>query len=227
MIDVDGIPVTVVRTRVKRLNLRVDTVSARVRVSMPERARLDDAIEFVRSRRLWIERHRKRADSGFWADFARRARHPSVPLIFGEATPIDTTESSLDDVLDALLRADVDRLVAEWAPRVGRHPTAVTIRAMTTRWGSCRHTSGRITLNRCLVHLPRWVCRHIVVHELVHLIEPNHQDGFYRMMDALIPGWREERRRIRAFAPLLIAVKNNERAGYPADGEVIPSARRD
>ena len=44
-----------------------------------------------------------------------------------------------------------------------------------------------------LLLLPEWCIEHVVVHELAHLIVPNHSDKFYAVMDTYFPRWREAR----------------------------------
>lgn len=44
-----------------------------------------------------------------------------------------------------------------------------------------------------LLLFPDWIVEHVVVHELAHLIEPNHGPRFYRVMDRHFPRWREAR----------------------------------
>lgn len=71
----------------------------------------------------------------------------------------------------------------------------LNIRSMKTRWGSCSR-KGRITLNTKLVHAPKRYIDYVVTHELCHLKEPNHSDGFYRLLTLVIPDWRERREKL-------------------------------
>jgi predicted metal-dependent hydrolase len=72
---------------------------------------------------------------------------------------------------------------------------------MTSRWGSCSTKSKRISINlRLAAFDPRFI-EATVVHELVHLWEPNHGLRFYARMDALLPTWRHTRRELRQLRP--------------------------
>ena len=50
------------------------------------------------------------------------------------------------------------------------------------RWGSCSTQSGHIRISDRLVDVPPWVLDHVIVHELAHLVIPNHSAEF----DALV-----------------------------------------
>jgi predicted metal-dependent hydrolase len=74
----------------------------------------------------------------------------------------------------------------------------VTIRAMSTRWGSCS-ARGRITLNVKLIKVPKGYIDYVIFHELCHLAEPNHNSRYYELLDRVLPDWRERRERLNSF----------------------------
>ena len=51
------------------------------------------------------------------------------------------------------------------------------------RWGSCTPGSGAIRLSHRLQAMPEWVVDYVLVHELVHLVEPTHSKVFWRLVD--------------------------------------------
>jgi len=46
------------------------------------------------------------------------------------------------------------------------------------RWGSCTIETGQIRISDRLVDVPPWVLDHVIVHELVHLLVPDHSPAF-------------------------------------------------
>lgn len=64
---------------------------------------------------------------------------------------------------------------------------------MKTKWGSCNTRAKRIWLNLELAKKPPECVEYILVHELVHLLERNHNERFRAHMDKLMPNWRERR----------------------------------
>ena len=114
---------------------------------------------------------------------------------------------------------DADELrwaARHWAARMGVRTPAIHIRPMTTKWGSLSrtithansghtHTSttispyaGRLTLNSELLTLPRDLGEFVIIHELVHLLAPNHGRVFKSFLHAYLPDWREREWRLRA-----------------------------
>lgn len=48
-----------------------------------------------------------------------------------------------------------------------------------SRWGSCTPKDRTIRLSERLQRMPEWVVDYVIVHELVHLIEPRHDEKFW------------------------------------------------
>ena len=62
-----------------------------------------------------------------------------------------------------------------------------------TKWGSCNHNDARIWLNAELAKKLMPCIEYIVVHELVHLLEPTHSERFVELMENALPDWRTRR----------------------------------
>lgn len=69
---------------------------------------------------------------------------------------------------------------------------------MKTRWGSCNHARQHIRLNTELVKKPRDLLEYVIVHEMAHLIEPNHSARFVAILDEHYPAWRDARAELNA-----------------------------
>ena len=70
------------------------------------------------------------------------------------------------------------------------------MRNQRTRWGSCA-TTGRISLNWRLVQVPAPVREYVLVHELMHLRQPNHSRRFWALVARACPGYPAARRWLR------------------------------
>jgi hypothetical protein len=64
---------------------------------------------------------------------------------------------------------------------------------MKTRWGSCNPSAHTIRLNTELAKKPRECLEYVVVHEMVHLLEPTHNARFVAILDQVMPKWRHYR----------------------------------
>lgn len=94
------------------------------------------------------------------------------------------------------IESQLPALLEKWQPIIGRGPTHITLRVMTSRWGSCTPRTGRIRLNLQLgLMAPRFL-EYVLVHEMTHLWENGHGEGFQRRMSAYLPQWRQLRREI-------------------------------
>lgn len=84
-------------------------------------------------------------------------------------------------------------------------PVEPNFRKMRARWGSCNVSKRKITLNTALVYAPRECVRYVCMHELCHLLHPNHDQGFYRELAAVCPEWKKLRRRLNAETSAMLA----------------------
>jgi predicted metal-dependent hydrolase len=119
---------------------------------------------------------------------------------------------------DADREAVVERMLMRWLRwsaqndallYVHRHgqrhdlmPAAVRIKQHKRLWGSCT-TKRAINLNWRLILAPPAVFEYVVVHELCHLREPNHQPPFWRLVGEILPGFERQRRWLRTNGHLL------------------------
>lgn len=211
--------VSVVRKRVKNVNLRVYPPAGDVVVSVP--LRMPDGVvrEVVTDRLPWIRRQRSRYASAPALRFREYVdgeehhvfgRSYTLRLAHGRgATGWSTAEQGVIELhakpfadhaarerayyawLRRLLDAEIERLVASWAPRLGVEVSAWGVKRMKTRWGTCNHRARRIWLNLELVKRPRECLEYVVVHELAHIIVPDHSRTFWSVLDRHMPAWRD------------------------------------
>jgi predicted metal-dependent hydrolase len=81
-------------------------------------------------------------------------------------------------------------LIAKWEPLMGVKVERFFVQRMKTKWGSCRPDAKSIRLNTDLARKPQECLEYIVVHEMVHLLEPTHNARFISLMDLFMPKWR-------------------------------------
>lgn len=86
-----------------------------------------------------------------------------------------------------------------WATRIGVRVAEIHLRGMTTKWASMSR-SGRLTLNTELLDLPKTLGEYVIVHELVHLLVPNHGKVFKSFLYAYLPEWEQREQELRALS---------------------------
>ncbi|HBB66311.1 MAG: hypothetical protein A2X28_10630 [Elusimicrobia bacterium GWA2_56_46] len=78
------------------------------------------------------------------------------------------------------------RLVSAWAKKIHAEPSRIRFQKMTKKWASCS-TAGQITFNTALFAKSRKFQEAVVVHELVHLLVPNHGKLFRSIFLSFVP----------------------------------------
>lgn len=94
---------------------------------------------------------------------------------------------------------DADELrwaARHWATRLGVKVARIQLRQMSSKWASIS-TAGRLTLNTDLLAVPQPLGEFVIVHELVHLLAPNHGRVFKSFMHAYLPDWQQRERELR------------------------------
>jgi|SRR6185369_349918 len=79
--------------------------------------------------------------------------------------------------------------------RLGCRISSPIIRRMSRRWGSYSR-SGKILLNPDLVQAPSACVDYVIVHELAHIVHPNHGPKFYELIEAMMPDWKGRKHRL-------------------------------
>ena len=89
-------------------------------------------------------------------------------------------------------------LVQKWEARLGVEVAGYFLQRMKTKWGGCNCRAGNIRLNTELVKKPKDLLEYVVVHEVLHLIEPTHSEHFMVLQSKHYPTWREARAELNA-----------------------------
>lgn len=175
---VDGIEAHIVRKRVKNVNLRIARDGSHVDVSAPSWVSDSEVEAFIRSKSAWIA--------------SRMAQAAQTPMArAAQATPEEVA------AWRETVSACVPALVAAWEPIMGVKAGKLAYRNMTSRWGSCQPSTGRICINVRLALYPPECLEYVVVHELCHLLERGHGSRFHQLMDAFMPDWKQRRAKLR------------------------------
>lgn len=219
-IDLGDIQVDVVRKDIKNVHLSVYPPHGRVRISAPERMSLGTLRVFAIGKLAWIKRQQRKLreqERETPREYLERESHyvwgrrfllkideveeaPSVELNHGRmilrvrpGTDIGRRREIVEEWRRRLLRDAAPETIAKWERRIGVKVRQVFVQRMKTKWGSCNHRRASIRLNTDLASKPRECFEYILVHELVHLLEPTHNERFSSLMDKYMPKWQAYR----------------------------------
>ena len=201
---------------IRNVHLGVYPPDGRVRISAPRHATLEAVRLFAISKLPWIRRQQRKLleqEREPPREYLPRESHyvwgrryllqvveaeaaPSVELkhrtmvlrVRSGADPA-RREAIVQEWYRAQIRAALPALLARWQPVVGVRAQRVFVQRMKTRWGSCNHQAGTVRLNTELAKKPRECLEYILVHELVHLLEPTHNARFLELMNRHMPRW--------------------------------------
>lgn len=96
----------------------------------------------------------------------------------------DRTKAVMSDVLDEFF---------EIFRKYNIPKPTLKFRNMQTQWGSCSAAKGSITINPKLIEAPRNCVEYVIMHELCHLVYPNHSRQFYSFLSVQMPDWRDRK----------------------------------
>lgn len=178
LVFVDEFEVRILRKRIKNINLRVKPPDGRIEVSAPLRVDTSFVRAFVREKRDWIRKQQELIAAS--------------PQGRGAAASPDEVAQWRE-----VVQAFVPPLIAKWEPIMGVKAGKIAYRNMTSRWGSCQPSTGRICINVRLALYPPECLEYVVVHELCHLLERGHGPRFHALMDAFLPDWKAIRAKLR------------------------------
>lgn len=103
-------------------------------------------------------------------------------------TVVSRRHSEVREVWSLAFRADVSR----WAERINVTPRRVQVQRMTRKWASCS-PAGTLTFSLDLLREPADFRDYVIVHELLHLLIPNHGKVFRGLLRAYLHQGRATR----------------------------------
>jgi predicted metal-dependent hydrolase len=219
-IQLGEVSIAVMRKDIKHVHLSVHPPSGRVTLSAPRATRLEVARAYAISKLGWIRDQQKklanqaretprqfvnRESHSLWGrrhlmTILHRDTKPFVSLdhrrIVLTVRPGSDAAKRAEVIHEwhkALLHEQVPSLIQKWEHKLKVEVRGYFIQRMKTKWGSCNHRAGHIRLNTELVKKPKDLLEYVIVHEMVHLIEPTHSERFISLLDKHYPGWREAR----------------------------------
>lgn len=103
-------------------------------------------------------------------------------------------QSSVKQVLENFYRSRAretfEKRADYYASQMGVEYKQIEIRNQRTKWGSCS-TTGTLGLNWRLMMAPHEIIDYIIIHELAHLRETNHNRAFWSLVREYDPNYND------------------------------------
>jgi predicted metal-dependent hydrolase len=216
-LQLGDLTVDVVYKEIKNIHLSVYPPNGRVRIAAPSRMSPETIRAFAAAKLPWIREQQRKLreqerETGreylereshyvFGKRYLLRVVEEDVPasverkhqhliLTVRPGTSEEARQAILDEWYRRLLRESATPLIAKWEAQLGVTVHRVFVQHMKTKWGSCNHHRGTIRLNTELAKKPLECLEYLIVHELVHLLEPTHNARFVRLMERFMPRWQ-------------------------------------
>lgn len=219
-IQLGDIVIAVTRKAVKNVHLSVHPPAGHVTLVAPTGTRLEVARAYAISKLGWIRDQQatllaqaretprqfvERESHYLWGrryllSVIEKDEKPSVKLDHRRITLTvrpSSTPAKREEVVQnwhrTLLHKTLPPLIEKWERRLGVKVSGYFLQRMKTKWGGCNHRAGNIRLNTELVKKPKDLLEYVVVHEMLHLVEPTHSERFMALLEQHYPTWREAR----------------------------------
>lgn len=122
-----------------------------------------------------------------------RLDHRRITLTVRPGSSPAKREEVMQEWHRSLLHEAVPPLIRKWEAKLGVEVAGYFLQRMKTKWGGCNPRQRNIRLNTELVKKPKDLLEYVVIHEMVHLIEPKHSERFVAKMTEYYPTWRDAR----------------------------------
>jgi predicted metal-dependent hydrolase len=104
----------------------------------------------------------------------------------------------LDNWYHNVLGEVAPAIIKKWEQVIGITVKKLYLRKMKSHWGSCNYGKQTIRLNTELVKKPIECLEYVTVHEMLHMLEPHHNQAFYRLMNTYLPSWKIIRKKMNS-----------------------------
>jgi predicted metal-dependent hydrolase len=220
-ISISNIQIEVIQKDIKNMHLAVYPPTGRIRLAAPLKTDAEVMRLFAISKIGWIKKHIKnfqeqpregvREFSSGESHYYMGKRYllkvteanglPSVTikgvkniqLNVRPNTSLEAKATILKEWYRKELKKQLPELIDKWEKIIGVKCNSWGVKHMRTKWGACNIEAKRIWINLELAKKPQICLEYIIVHELVHLLERNHNDRFVSLMNKFMPKWRMHR----------------------------------
>ena len=220
-IQIADVAIDVIRKDIKNMHLAVYPPTGRIRLAAPSKTDAEVIRLFAISKLGWIKKHIKNFKeqsretprdyiSGESHYFEGRRyllnvieregynkievkNHKELNLYVRPNSTKEQKAKVFKEWYRKQLKAQIPAIIEKWEKVIGVKANDWGVKQMRTKWGTCNIEEKRIWMNLDLAKKPKNCLEYIIVHELVHLLERNHNDKFIGYLNEFMPKWRAHR----------------------------------
>ncbi|MEM8655591.1 MAG: SprT family zinc-dependent metalloprotease [Pseudomonadota bacterium] len=197
--------------RARRITLRISSLDGRVTLTLPAHVAEREALDFARQKEPWIRKHlaARVEDVAVQLGGVLPVEGQMCTLVAGNGRAVQLTEETIavpgapDAVprrVQGFLKARARDVLAaacdDYAARLGRPYSGLSLRDTRSRWGSCS-SAGRLMFSWRLIMAPPEVLNYVAAHEVAHLAQMNHSPAFWAEVTRLYGSYDTPRRWLR------------------------------
>lgn len=210
----------VVKKDIKNIHLSVNPPSGHVKLAVPHSTSANVIRAFALSKLNWIRKNQKKMRTQEREKpklFIERESH----YIWGRRYLLHVIESTdkaslkvtakkinlhkrpnvsfltISKVFDQYYKNELSEIaepkIVKWAKALGVAVPKLEARKMKTRWGSCNVRNKVIRLNFHLAKYSKELLNYVILHEIAHFLERNHNKKYFEILDFHMPNWRHYR----------------------------------
>lgn len=143
----------------------------------------------TRSHQLFIKTHSKKTIKSFVSENRIIVWYPDFADVEDQSIQ-DFIRRTIEETWRLEAKKYLPVRVADLAKKFNFSYKKVSVKKAKTRWGSCS-AENNINLNIQLMRLPVQLIDYVILHELMHTKEKNHQASFWRKLEEVLPGARQ------------------------------------
>ena len=221
ILTIANIEIEIIRKDIKNMHLAVYPPHGRIRLAAPKNTDSEVIRLFAISKLSWIKKHVKNfkeqaretprdyvsgeshyfqgkryllqvIEQSAWTKIEIKGTK-TIQLYLKSGTTKEQRAKMMKEWYRKHLKEQLPELIEKWESITGAKADKWGVKQMKTKWGSCNTDDKRIWINLELAKKPLICLEYIVLHELVHLLERNHNDKFVAHMNTFMPKWRLHR----------------------------------
>ncbi|TDE45881.1 M48 family peptidase [Flavobacterium rhamnosiphilum] len=217
-IQLGDITVEVTQKDIKNVHLSVYPPFGKVKIAAPNRMDIDtiriyaiSKLSWIRKQQVKIKAQKREAPREYLTKESHyflgkryllkviehngspvvKLKHNTIELYIRPETETAKRKEILEEWYRTQLKVKIPELISKWETVMDVNVNGFGIKKMKTKWGTCNIEAQRIWLNLELAKKPITCLEYIIIHEMTHLLERNHNSRFVALMNSFLPNWKE------------------------------------